>query len=144
MAVTSYLYASFPQKAMRAEIDFADDTIRVALCTSSYTPDQDNHDYFDDITNEVVGTGYVADGEALASKTDNVASDVTTLDAADVTWSSSSITARYGIIYKDTGTASTSPLIGYIDFGEDKSSSDGDFTLTWNASGIITFTVPSA
>jgi len=143
MAVTSYLYSTFPQKAMRAEIDFADDTIKVMLCTSSYTPAQNTHGYKSDVDNEVTGTGYTAGGATLGSKTDTVASNVTTLDAANTTWSNSTITARYAVIYKSTGTDSTSPLIGYIDFVENKSSSDGDFTLTYNASGIITFTVPA-
>jgi hypothetical protein len=112
---------------------------KVALCTSSYTPNIDTHSFFDDITNEVVGTGYTAGGETLGTKTttqDNTDNEGV-FDAADTTWSSSTITARYAIIYKSTGTASTSPLICYIDLGEDKTSSNGAFTLSWNAEGIL-------
>jgi hypothetical protein len=143
MAVTSKLYGNMPKLALNKEIDWDTNTIKVALCTSSYSPDQDVHDFFDDITNEVTGTGYTAGGATLGSKTIGytAGTNVTKLDAADTTWSSSTITARYAIIYLDTGTASTSPLLAYIDFGEDKSSSAGDFTITWDAAGIITFTV---
>jgi len=141
MAVTGELYTNFFTSALNAEIDLAADDIRVALCTSSYTPNQDTHNYFDDITNEVEGTGYTADGELLASKTQTATGGVYTFDAADTTWSSSTITARYAIVYKDTGTASTSPLIGYINFGGDVSSTSSDLTIQWNASGIFYVTV---
>ena len=143
MAVSAKLYGSFPAKLANGEVDWDTNTIKVALTTSSYTPNQDTHDYFDDITNQVVGTGYTSGGATLASKTVNYDSgtNVTTFDAADVTWSTSTITARYAIIYRDTGVTSTSPLIGYVDFDADVVSSGGDFTIQWNASGIFTITV---
>lgn len=141
------LYAKFPENALGGNaggdspIDFLTDTIRCALCTSSYTPNQTTHEWFSDITNEVVGAGYTANGVALASKTISASSLVTTLDAADPSWASSTITARYAIFYKDTGTASTSPLIAYADFGGNISSTNGTFTVVLNASGLATITV---
>lgn len=141
MAVTCKLYGNAISKAFNGEIDWDTNTIRVMLCTSSYTPDQDAHEYKDDITNEITGTGYTAKGAALASKTNTytAATNTVKLDAADVSWSSSTITARYAIVYRDTGTNSTSPLIGYVDFGENVSSYQGTFTITWNASGVASF-----
>lgn len=134
------IYNSFKKKIMDGSIDLDTDTIKVALVTSSYTPDQDTHDFFDDVTNEVSGTGYTAGGASLANKT--VTQDNTNnkgvFDADDVTWSTSTITARGAVLYKSTGTAGTSPLICYIDFGSDKSSAGGNFTIQWNASGILT------
>lgn len=144
MAVTAKLYGSFPAKLANAEIDWDSDTIKVALTTSTYTPDQDTHDYFNDVTNQVTGTGYTAGGATLASKTVTYTSgtNTQTFDAADVTWSSSTITARYAVIYDATsGVSSTSALIGYVDFGADVVSSGGDFTIQWNASGIFTIAV---
>lgn len=120
-------------------LNLSADTIKVALVTSGYTPDIDAHDYFDDITNEVTGTGYTAGGETLASKTltqDNT-DDEGVFDAGDTTWSSSSMTAYGAVIYKSTGTAATSPLIAYIDFTENKTSQLGDFQITWATEGII-------
>ena len=143
MAVTALLYGSFPAKLANKEIDWDTDTVKVALCTSTYSPNQDTHDYFNDVTNEVSGTGYTAGGATLGSKTVNYTSGTNTqaFDAADTVWSTATITARYAIIYVSTGTSSTSPLIGYVDFGADVSSTAGDFTIQWSASGIFTMTV---
>ena len=126
------------------EIDYDTDDIRVMLTTSTYVPAQDTHDYYDDVTNEVTGTGYTANGESLASKTVTytAATNKHVLDAADVTWSASTITARIAVIYDRTpATDVTRPLISYQDFESDQSSSGGDFTIQWNASGIIEITV---
>jgi len=142
MAVTGFLYSSVHKKLANKEIDLDTDTIKVALCTSTYTPSQTTHDYFDDITNEVTGTGYTAGGATLGSKTVGTSGTTTfTFDAADTVWSTATITARYAIVYCSTGTASTSALIGYIDFGADVSSTAANFTITWNASGIFSQTV---
>lgn len=135
------IYNSYKLKLIdnSTKIDFATDTIKVALVTSTYSPSADSHDFFNDITNEVSGTGYTAGGATLASKTvtqDNT-DDEAVFDAADVTWTTSSITARAAILYKSTGVASTSPLIAYIDFGSDRISDGGTFQITFNAEGIV-------
>jgi hypothetical protein len=142
--MASKLYGNFLLKALNKEVDFDSDTIKVALLTSSYTPNQDTHDYFNDVSaNEVTGTGYTAGGITLSSKTATYDSgtNVIVLDAADVTWSSSTITARYAVVYDSTGTSSTSALIGYVDFGSDQSSTNGNFTITWDSTGIVRITV---
>jgi len=140
----SKLYGNFLLKALNKEVDFDTDTIKVALLSSSYTPDQDAHDYLNDVsTYEVSGTGYTAGGNTLGSKTATYdsANNVVVLDAADTTWSSSTITARYAVVYGSTGTSSTSPLIGFVDFGSDQSSTNGNFTITWDSTGIVRITV---
>jgi len=140
---TTKTYGSLITKAFNKEVDFDTDTIKVALVSSSYTPNQDTHDYWDDVSsNEVSGTGYTAGGATLASKTVTYdsATNVTKFDAADVSWTSSTITARYAVVYLDTGTASTSPLIAYVDFGSDQSSSSGTFQIVWDSAGIFTTT----
>jgi len=119
--MANVIYNSFKQKIMDGSIDLENDTIKVALVTSSYTPDQDNHEDFADITNEVSGTEGV-------------------FDADDVTWSNSTITARGAVVYKDSGTPATSWLICYIDFGSDYSSVAGDFKIAWNSEGIVNIT----
>jgi hypothetical protein len=143
--MASKLYGQFLSQALNKEIDFDSDTIKVALLTNAYTPDQDAHNYYDDVVaNEVTGTGYTAGGSTLANKTNtyNSATNVIVLDADDVTWSSSTITARYAVIYDATpATNATKPLIGYVDFGSDQSSSNGNFTITWDATGIVRITV---
>lgn len=138
--MANVVYNSFKKDIMNGSIDLDTDTIKVALVTSTYTPDIDANTKFSDVTNEVTGTGYTAGGATLASVT--VTADTTNdkgvFDAADVTWTTSTITARGAVIYKSTGTASTSNLVGYVDFGADKTSSAGDFTISWNSGGILT------
>lgn len=139
--MASAIFNKFKTKllSLANSIDFDVDTIKVMLVTSSYTPDIDAHDFVDDVTNQVSGTGYTAGGQALANQTvsqDNT-DDEGVFDADDTTWTTATITARGAVLYKDTGTPSTSPLIGYIDFGSDKVSTGGSFTITWNAEGII-------
>lgn len=119
---------------------WASDTIKVALATSSYTPNVDTHDFFSDVTNEVTGTGYTAGGATLASKTStyDTASDQIRLDAADVQWTSSTITARYGVIWYDTaGADTTDPLLGLVNFESDVSTTAGTFQITWDATGVF-------
>lgn len=140
MAVTSKMYAKGFESVFNKEIDLDTDSVKVMLATSGYTPNQASHKYKSSVTNEVSGTGYTAGGATLTSKTAGASSLTFTFDAADITWSSSTITARYAIFYVDTGTASTSPLLCYWDFGQDEISSSGNFTLTLSSSGIFTVT----
>lgn len=142
MAVTPKIYGTAMAALAAAGISWTTDTIKAMLCTSAYTPDQDAHQYKSSVTNEVTGTGYTAGGATLASKTSTyvAASNTLQLDAADVVWSSSTITARYVVLYKDTGTSATSQLIAYFDLGADVSSTAGAFTITWDATGVLTFT----
>ena len=65
-------------------------------------------------------------------------SGVLALSGANVSWTTSTITARYAVISDRTpGTAATQPLLGLIDFGSDKSSSAGTFAITFSAQGIL-------
>lgn len=134
------IFNAFKKYLMNGAVDLDTDTIHVALVTSSYTPDQDAHDFFNDVTNEVSGTGYSAGGSALANKavTQDNTDNEGVFDADDVAWSTATITARAAVLYKKRGGASSADeLIAYIDFGSDKISTAGTFTLAWNAEGIL-------
>lgn len=131
---------SFKKHIMNGGIDLDTDTIKVMLLTSTHVQNQDTYEYIDDVSaNEVTGTGYTAGGVALANKA--VTADNTdnegVFDADDTVWATSTITAQYAAIYKDTGTPATSPIIAIIDFGSAQSSSAGNFTITWGAEGIL-------
>lgn len=145
MTVTAKLYGQAISKMANKEIDWDSDDIRVALVTSSYTPDQDTHDYWNDVVaNEASGTGYTANGQALTTKTNgyNGGTNKIKLDADDTSWPSTTITARYAVIYDRTPASdSTRPLLGYVDFGQDMTSSNGTFQITWDANGIFEITV---
>ena len=144
MAVTAFFYGNAFLSAFNKEIDFNSDTIKVMLCTSAYTPSQDTHQYKSSVTNEVTGTGYTATGATLANctLTYTAGTNVLKLDADDVSWASSTITARYAVIYDATPASdATRPLLCYIDFGENVSSTNGPFSITFDANGIATVTV---
>lgn len=144
MAVTARLYGKAHSNAYKGLINLPSDTIKVMLTTSAYTPDQDNHEFLSSVTNQVTGTGYTAGGATLANKTltYDTATNTVKFDADDVSWSSSTITARTYVIYKDTGTAGTSPLIAYGSESADVSTTNGTFSLVWDSAGI--FTIASA
>ena len=138
-------YGNVPLAFFNEEIDLLSDTIKVALTTSAYVPDQDAHDYFNDVTNEFgTGNGYTAGGATIANDTltYTTGTNVMKYDGDDVSWTSSTITnARVAVIYDSTpGTAATNPLIGYIVFDADVSTSSGTLTITWDSAGIATLT----
>lgn len=129
--------------ALSADIDFLSGTVKCALTSNTYVPNQDTHQFFSSITNQVVGAGYTAGGVTLTSKTAVYTAGTNTLalDSADPTWATVSITEiRYAIFYIDTGTAATSSLISYMDFEANYAPSSQSFTVTLPATGIITYT----
>jgi hypothetical protein len=143
MAVTAKVYGLAIKSLANKEIDWDSDTIKAALCTSSYTPNQDTHQYASSLTNELSGGSYSR--QTLASKTTtyDTSSNTHTLDCADIVWTA--ITAadfRY-MVYIDTQTASdaTSPLIAYVDFGATQSATAQDVTVAINAAGAVSFVV---
>lgn len=148
MAVTAYWYGKGLEgqygTTSARRVDWVTDTIKVALTTSSYTPNQDTHDFYDDISNEVAnGNGYTTGGATLGTKSVNydASTNVLSLRAATSSWTSASFTARYAVIYKDTGTGSTSPVLGYVDFGGNETVSSGTFSIAWDATdGVLKIT----
>ena len=128
-----------------APIDFLSDTIKAALVTTTYVPDLNTHDFWNDVTNELAsGNGYTTGGETVASKTTSAPSGgVVTRDYADITWTfTASKSFRYTVVYKDTGTASTSPLMFLIDWdgSTNITAAVGTWTYVVNASGLYTLT----
>jgi hypothetical protein len=145
VAVTAKLYGNYVIALHKKEIDWANDNIAVTLHQVGYVPDQDVHDYANDLTSEVPNTGgYTTGGKVLTGKTMTytAGTNTITLDANDLQWASSTITARVAVIKDDTpATAAAKPLIGYQLSDADISSSGGNYDLVWNASGIASFVV---
>ena len=129
--MASLIYNSAIDEMARGDIDFDTDTFKAMLVTSSYTPNKDTHDFRDDVTNEVSGTGYTAGGVASAvTVTKDTANDKVTIQLGAVSWASSTITARGCVYYKSRGGASSADeLVCYADFGSDVSSSGGTFSV---------------
>ena len=117
-------------------------TLKIAWVTATYTPNQNTHDFFNDITNEVTGTGYTAGGNACATPTWTLdGSGNLVFDASDpAAWTQNAsgfANGRRAILYYDTGTPTTSRLVGYSnDTGADVGNVAADLELAFNASGI--------
>jgi len=144
MAVSAKYYGLFFKSLCNKEIDIDTDTLKLMLCTSAYTPNQDTHQYKSSVTNEVTGVGYTAGGATVGSIAIayNAGTNVLSIDGADVTWAASSITARYAVLYDSSpATDATRPLVGYVDFGADVTSTAANFAVVWDAGGIATVTV---
>jgi len=123
-----------------SRVDWVNDTIQVSLHTSAYVPNQDTHVYYTDLTSELAsGNGYTAGGYTLVNKTltYDAASNETRLDADDAQWTAATFTFRISVVRKNTGTPSTSPLLGYTDMGADQSISGGTYTLVWDPTGVL-------
>lgn len=139
MAITQAMCTSFKKALLDGEMDFSSDTaqtFKIALYTSSATLDATTTAY--SATNEVSGTGYTAGGNTLTISVNPTTSGTTAyLDFADTTWSAATITARGALIYK---SSAGNPAIAVLDFGADKTSTAGDFTIqfpTADASNAI-------
>lgn len=126
----------------KGTVDLDTDTFKVMLTTSAYTPNQDTHDFRDDVTNEITGTGYTAGGATLAgvSATYDAASNEVRILWTDASWGpSASFTARQAIIYKSRGgAASADELVAYLDFGADLTVTSSTFTLDFTTSVLKT------
>ena len=131
MAFTgNFMCTSFKVEILKAVHNFTNstgNTFRCAMYTNSATFTAATTAYT--ASNEVTGTAYVAKGNALVNVTPTSTSTTAFTDFSDTTWSSSTITARGAMIFNDT--ASGDPSVVILDFGSDKSSSSGDFTIVF-------------
>lgn len=128
------------------EIDFNTDVIKVMHASSSYTPDQDVHDYKDDVTNEVTGTNVVAGGFTAdnCTLTYTGATNVFKLDHDDESISSATVsTAIAHSIWYDSspGSDATRPLIGYVTWDSGLMPNAGTLAVNLDSAGLSTITV---
>jgi len=127
------------------EHDLGADTFKVALIDNSTAPTAADATprWGDYSANEVSGTGYTAGGATLSGTGVSEAGGVTTFDdTGNVTWSQNGAGPTdiyWAILYNDSAAADQA--IGFLDMGGAVSLQDGDVTITWNASGILTITV---
>jgi hypothetical protein len=131
MAFTgNFMCTSFKQELLTATHDFTTGTgsaFKLALydnnasftaATTAYTA-----------TDEVSGTGYSAGGGALTNVTPTTSGTTALTDFADLTFTTATITARGALIYNDD--AAGDPSVVVLDFGADKTSTAGDFTIVF-------------
>ena len=135
MAITQAMCTSFKGELLGGTHDLDTDVIKIALFTSTATLDATTTAY--STTNEVSGTGYTAGGATLGSPVISTSGTTAIVDFADVTWTTATITARGAVIYN---SSKTNKAIAVLDFGADKTSTAGDFTVvmpTADASNAI-------
>lgn len=123
------VFNDFLEKLNIKLLDLKNDDIKCVLLTSSYTPDR-NHEFYSNVSSyEVTGAGYTVGGESLTNKTvlNNAVTNIAWFDSDNVSWPSSTITARYAVLYDNTRTEKD--LITLYDFVTDKSSTDGTFEV---------------
>ena len=152
MAISQAVCTSFKQELLQGIHNFTNgsgggtttstgsgNTFKLALYTSSASLGASTTAFT--TSNEASGTGYSSGGSALTNVTPTTSSTTALTDFADLTFSSSSITARGAMIYNSSNTAgSADRAVLILDFGADKSSSNGDFTIqfpTADASNAI-------
>lgn len=158
MAISQAMCSSFKAELMLAVHDFrtvatGGDTFKIALYTSSASLDANTTAYGS--SNEVSssGTNYTAGGSSLSNlgvvtSNNNATTGTGFTDFSDVTWANATITARGALIYNNTPSANsnanttlTNAACVVLDFGADKTSTDGDFTIVFptasNTAAII-------
>jgi hypothetical protein len=133
MAISQAMATSFKVGILDGDFDFGtgtSQTFKIALYTSAATLGAATTAYT--TSNEVVGTGYSAGGQNLTISQIPTSSGTTAfIDFSDVTWSTATITARGALIYLANGT--TNPAVAVLDFGGDKTSTAGNFTIQFPA-----------
>lgn len=137
MAITQAMCTSFKVGLLDAGFDFSSgttDVYKIALYTSSATLDASTTAYTG--SNEVSssGTNYTTGGNTLTistNPTDGGSGTTAYLSFSNTTWVNATITARGALIYKYDGA--TNPAVAVLDFGSDKTSTAGDFTINFPA-----------
>ena len=124
---------------LEKEVDLKDDTLKIALFTSSATITRDTTTYTG-LGNEVAsGNGYTTGGQTLANVTiaKDTANEYVWADADDVVWNNATFSARYALLYDDTVSAKTA--LAYYDFGADQSPSASRLTIQPGSSSTTAF-----
>ena len=139
MAITQAMCTSFKKELLEGVHNFKNsggNDFKLALYTSSASLDASTTAYT--TSNEVSGTGYTAKVASLTRVDPSTSGTTALTDFSDLTFSTATITARGALIFNDT--ASGDPAVAVLDFGGDKTSTAGDFTIqfpTADASNAI-------
>jgi hypothetical protein len=145
MSGTWTWYGNGMLKVMTGQIDLDTDTLKIMLTTSTYVPNQDTHDFRDDVTNEVGATGtYASGGGTIAGKavTYDSATNEVRFVWDDLSFTGATITARVAVLYKSRGgAASADELIAYCVESSDVSSTASTFTVDVPATSVLKVTV---
>lgn len=129
MAITQALCTSFKAEILGGTHDLDTDTIKIALFTSAASLDASTTAY--STSNEVAnGNGYTTGGNTLTGAVISSSGTTAFVDFSDSTWSSASFTARGALIYN---SSKANRAIAVLDFGSDKTSTNGNFVVQFPA-----------
>jgi len=128
MAISQAMCTSFKVELLAGVQDFDTDTFKIALYTSSASLGADTTVYT--TSGEVPSTGnYTAGGNTLTVSVTPTSSGTTAfVSFANTTWSAATITARGALIYN---SSKSNKAVAVLDFGSDKTSTSGDFTINF-------------
>ena len=135
MAITSAICSSFKQQILVEGHNLTNgaDSIKLALYTSSATLGAGTTVFV--TTGQATGTNYSSGGNALTNVTPALSGTTAVCDFADLTFGTATVTARGCMIYNDTNGDKS---VATIDFGGDKTSTAGDFTIVFPAASAST------
>lgn len=135
MAITQTMCSSFKQQILLGEHDLDTDVIKIALYTSAATLGASTTAYSTSDEVSSSGTNYTAGGNTLTGATVTLDGTTAIVDFNDTTWSASTITARGALIYN---SSKSNKAIAVLDFGGDKTSTNGDFTINFPVAAAAT------
>jgi hypothetical protein len=124
MAIAQAMCSSFKQQILLGEHDMDTDTFKIALYTSAATLSAATTVY--STSDEVVGTGYTAGGNTLTGAAVSLSGTTAFVDFSDSSWTTATITARGALIYN---SSKSNKAVAVLDFGSDKISTGGTFTV---------------
>lgn len=141
MAITVKWFGKGLLACMKNDVDLETADLYLSLHSASYTPNQDTHDFADDLTNEVSnGSGYTTGGAQIGTQTlsYDATSQQVRLDIDDVAWTfTGAKTFRYGVVRNKRGGASSADeVIAYLDWGSDQTVST-PYTLQIDSTGLL-------
>lgn len=128
MAITQGMASSFKQELLQGTHVIGTDVLKIALFTSAATLSAATTAYA--ATNEASGTGYTAGGNTLGGTSVSLTGTTAFVSFADSTWVTASITARGALIYN---SSKSNKAIAVLDFGADRTSLAGNFTVQFPA-----------
>lgn len=141
--MASVIYNRFLANLSNKIVDLEADDIKCAILDNTHVADKDDDVWTDVSGDEVSGTNYPAGGSSLTTKsvTQDDANDRMDYDADNVTFANVTFTnGRFAVLYD--ATLGTDDLIAVFDFGADKNPAGDDFTVQWDAAGILRMLQP--
>jgi len=134
---TFQVYGKFVQNILNGNLQLDSGTYRTMLCATAYTPDVDADEFIDDgpRANERTGTNWAADGQTVTfTVTSDGAGDQIEVEISDISVNTVTLTdGKHAVVYLDSGTDSTSYLVGYVTFDTALAPTAGTLAITFPA-----------